>query len=255
MADENAWVVDLVIQFMHSPSWNEPVNSFISQKCTLFDNFEEENRHEYIEVHHEFRGLIDNLLAAHLLQVDISPEDFENIVLQSNFAEDQRMERIASQLAAAEDFLSFKSMMIEHHIKIQQQAEGNFSGISPEEEHAANDAAIAAAIAADAAAADEAAARERADAAAALAIAKAMQDAEQASKQPPPAPPQAAPAAPSSPTRIVAVDSAPSAEQEHAFASAGGVYGRGCLSQAKKPAGNEKAAAIRKALLSGLRPK
>eukprot|EP00933_Yihiella_yeosuensis_P045383 TRINITY_DN4074_c1_g5_i1.p1 TRINITY_DN4074_c1_g5~~TRINITY_DN4074_c1_g5_i1.p1 ORF type:complete len:258 (-),score=102.45 TRINITY_DN4074_c1_g5_i1:106-879(-) len=250
----SAWMVDMVIQFMHSPSWNEPINSFISEKCIGFDNFQEENRHEYVEVHNEFRGLIDNLLTAHLLQVDISPEQFEQELLQSGLSEDPRMQRIVSQLSAAEDFLSFKTMMLEHHIKMQQKAEGTWNGAA-EEESAANDAAIAAAIAADAAAAEEAAAAlaqadlEAAEAARAAKVAAAQEAAEAMS-----AAPSAPSAPPKPPSPSAAAGPAPSAEQERAFASAGGVYGRGAMPQAKKPAGNEKAAAIRKALLQGLKP-
>lgn len=34
-------------------------------------------KHEYMECHQEFSGLVESLLAAHLLEVDIAPEDFE----------------------------------------------------------------------------------------------------------------------------------------------------------------------------------
>eukprot|EP00437_Effrenium_voratum_P040467 CAMPEP_0181483608 /NCGR_PEP_ID=MMETSP1110-20121109/45517_1 /TAXON_ID=174948 /ORGANISM="Symbiodinium sp., Strain CCMP421" /LENGTH=132 /DNA_ID=CAMNT_0023609341 /DNA_START=45 /DNA_END=439 /DNA_ORIENTATION=- len=128
-AEDNAWLVDMIIQFMHSPSWNDPINAFIAERCTSFDNFEEEMKHEYMELHNEFRGLVDNLLTAHLLEVDISPEDFEKQVMESGLAQDERMQRLVSQLVAA--------------VKMQQEAEGNFRGMSPEEERAANDAAIA----------------------------------------------------------------------------------------------------------------
>eukprot|EP00440_Ansanella_granifera_P016017 gb/GFBE01017401.1/.p1 GENE.gb/GFBE01017401.1/~~gb/GFBE01017401.1/.p1 ORF type:complete len:246 (+),score=86.37 gb/GFBE01017401.1/:1-738(+) len=239
---DNAWLVDMVIQFMHSPTWNEPLNGFIAEKCVMFDNFEEEMKHEYVEVHNEFRGLVDNLLTAHLLQVDIAPDDFEKQVLESGLSEDPRMQRVVSQLIAAEDFMAFKNMMVDHHIKMQQKAEGNYSGLTEEEERAANDAAIAAAIAADAAAAEAAAAEE---AAAAAAAAGAPAPAAPAAPAPPTAPAPAAPAGPS-----------PSAEEERAFGAAGGSYGRAAIpAGGKKPATNEKAAAIRKALLGGLRPK
>ncbi|CAE8705489.1 unnamed protein product [Polarella glacialis] len=251
---DSAWLVDMVIQFMHSPTWNDPLNAFISEKCVMFDNFQDENKHEYVEVHNEFRGLIDNLLTAHLLQVDIQPEDFEKQILESDLAQDPRMQRVVSQLIAAEDFVSFKTMMLDHHIKMQQQVEGNWSGVSAEEEDAANDAAIAAAIAADAAAVEEAAFLQEAASAAEAARIGAEQDrldqevAPAATGPLPPVPPasQAAPA-PSSPQRASEVSA--SAAQERSFVAAGGTYGRGSMPTAKKPATNEKAAAIRQELL------
>ncbi|CAJ1355983.1 unnamed protein product [Effrenium voratum] len=229
-AEDNAWLVDMIIQFMHSPSWNDPINAFIAERCTSFDNFEEEMKHEYMELHNEFRGLVDNLLTAHLLEVDISPEDFEKQVMESGLAQDERMQRLVSQLVAAEDFLAFKDLMLQHHMKMQQEAEGNFRGMSPEEERAANDAAIAAAIAADASTMEEQAAAAAGGA---------------------PAPAEAAP--PAAPTPV-APPPAPTAAEERAFGAAGGSYGRAALGAGRKPAGNEKAAAIRKALCSAMRP-
>lgn len=257
---DSAWLVDAVVQFMRSPSWNEPLQGFISEKCILFDNFEEENRHEYVEIHNEFKSLIDNLLAAHLLEVDIAPEEFEQQVLQSGLAEDPRLQKVFGQLMAAEDFMTFKTMMVEQHAKMQSQAESNFKtgpGLSEEEERLANDAAIAAAIAADAAAEEEAE-RARAEAAAAAAASAAVSSATAPAAGSAGAPrlqvapvaglavPAAVPAGPAQP---------PTEEQERAFGAGGGFYGRAALGAgAKKPATNEKAAAVRKALLSGLRP-
>ena len=137
------------------------------------------------------------------------------------------------QLIAAEDFLEFRNMMLRQHMKMQQEAEGNYQGMTAEEEQAANDAAIAAAIAADASSMEEQqAAAESIHAAPAAGSA--------------PAPPAASSAGPPGP--------APTAVQERAFGAAGGSYGRAVIASAKKPASNEKAAAIRKALVNGLRP-
>lgn len=234
MADEdNAWLVDMIVQFVNSPSWNEPIDAYVAEKCLIFDNLEEEMKHEYMECHQEFGGLVESLLAAHLLEVDITPEDFERQVMESGLKDDERMQRVVLQLIAAEDFLEFRNMMLRQHMKMQQEAEGNYQGMTAEEEQAANDAAIAAAIAADASSMEEQqAAAESIHAAPAAGSA--------------PAPPAASSAGPPGP--------APTAVQERAFGAAGGSYGRAVIASAKKPASNEKAAAIRKALVNGLRP-
>merc|ERR1712107_823406 len=97
---------------------------------TKFDNFQEENKHEYVEVHLEFKNLVDSLLTAHLLEVDIDPEEFEKKVFESGLAEDPRLQQIVSQLTAAEDFMVFKNMMVENHERLQSQAEATFKEVT-----------------------------------------------------------------------------------------------------------------------------
>ena len=40
-AEDPAWLVDMIIQFVSSPSWNEPINSFVAEKCVIFDNLDD----------------------------------------------------------------------------------------------------------------------------------------------------------------------------------------------------------------------
>mmetsp|Transcript_13596 Transcript_13596/g.29944 ORF Transcript_13596/g.29944 Transcript_13596/m.29944 type:complete len:235 (-) Transcript_13596:109-813(-) len=227
-AGDSTWLVDMIVGFMHSPSWREPLSAFVNEKCTSFDNFQEENKHEYVEVHKEFKSLVDDLLTAHLLEVDMMPEDFEKQCMEAGLQNDPRLQQVVSQLAAAEDFVSFKNMMVQHHIDQQRAAEETFKELSSE----------------------DTAAREAAEIAAAL---KASSEATEA--QASPARAQAASQAASSTGLAVAVP-APTAAEERAFGAAGGAYGRAAMpSGQRKPQCTEKASAIRKALCSALKPK
>lgn len=211
---DNAWLVDMVVQFMHSPSWNHELSRFMDEKCLLFDNFQEENRHEYLEAHNEFKSLVDSLLAAHLLEVDITPETFEQQCVEAGLVDDPHMQQVLGQLLAAEDFLVFKQMMVDRHLAMQAQAEQTYKEMAGEAQTA-------------------------------QAVATCVE----------------APAATSAPTAVAPAPSPqgvpvlPSAMEERRFGAAGGAYGRAALSGARKPASNEKAAAIRKALCSAIRPK
>eukprot|EP00927_Polykrikos_kofoidii_P058084 TRINITY_DN52410_c0_g1_i1.p1 TRINITY_DN52410_c0_g1~~TRINITY_DN52410_c0_g1_i1.p1 ORF type:complete len:254 (-),score=74.77 TRINITY_DN52410_c0_g1_i1:63-749(-) len=222
-SNDNTWLVDMVVQFMRSPTWKKPLNDFIGEKCTMFDNFQEENKHEYVEVHQEFKTLVDDLLAAHLLELDISPEVFEQQCLESNLIDDPRMKQIVDKLAAADNFLSFKQMMIDAHTNKQLQAEATL-----QDENAAHAAAVAAAA--------EEEEEELARRVAAMSAA---------------APQDAAPStAPSG-----SIVPQPTAAEERSFGAGGGFYGRAQMGAAKKPASNEKASAIRQALFQACRPK
>eukprot|EP00416_Gambierdiscus_australes_P033432 CAMPEP_0171108968 /NCGR_PEP_ID=MMETSP0766_2-20121228/69972_1 /TAXON_ID=439317 /ORGANISM="Gambierdiscus australes, Strain CAWD 149" /LENGTH=228 /DNA_ID=CAMNT_0011570601 /DNA_START=56 /DNA_END=742 /DNA_ORIENTATION=- len=217
---QHTMLVDMLVQFTNLPSWNQPLTEFINEKCVLFDNFQEENKHEYVEVHNEFKHLIDNLLTAHLLEVDIDPEAFEKELASSDVAEDARFKQVVSQLMAAEDFVLFKQMMIDNHCNMQAQAETTYKEVSEVDEQTRIAAAVGAASAAEAAGAGQA-------------VGGAAQ------------PPK--PASPAKP---------PTAHEERAFGAAGGAYGRASMpTSPKKHAGTEKAEAIRKALCSAARPK
>lgn len=219
----------MMISIMHAQTWNEPLTAFIAQKCTMFDNFEEENKHEYVQVHNEFKSLVDNLLAAHLLEVDIMPEEFEKQLVESGLVDDPRLQQVVQQLMAAEDFMTFKTMMVERHTTMQQQAEANFVAMAATEDE------IAAQRAAFEAQAAETAARTA----------------------PAAAPTYAAPsaAAPPMPAASAAMTT-PSISQERAFGAAGGSYGRAQMPTGHQaPASKQKADAIRKALVGALKPR
>lgn len=235
-----AWLVDMVVQFMKSPSWNDPLVAFIDEKCTLFDNFAEECRHEEVEIHNTYKNLVDDLLTAHLLEVDMEPEDFEKACAEAKLAEDPRFQQVIKKLDAVEDFVKFKQMMIDAHIKQQTQAEATYKEVTDAE------AAAAVAVA-------EAADREEAERAAAVAAVAAAEAAAVPDMEPTAAAPAAAPA----PAPAVKADPSkvPTAQDERAFGAAGGSYGRASMATGPKKAGsNEKASAIRKALMNSVRP-
>jgi len=214
-APDNSWLIDMMITIMHSNTWNEPLTGFITDKCMLFDNFEEENKHAYMEVHNEFKILVDNLLAAHLIEVDIMPEEFEKQLIESGLIEDPRLQQVVGQLMAAEDFMTFKTMMVERHTSMQMQAMSNYQDMATSEDVAAIQAA--------------------------------------GGMMPTYAPAAAVAAAPMPASSTGAVATPPSMQQERAFGAGGGFYGRAAIPGSTAPASKEKADAIRKALVGGLR--
>jgi hypothetical protein len=224
MAD-NTWLIDMMVGIMHNPTWNEPLSAFINEKCVLFDNFEEENRHEYMIAQRDFKCLVDNLLAAHLLEVDISPEEFEKQCIESGLVEDPRLQQVVNQLMAAEDFMTFKNMMVERHMSLQQQAESNYTMLTTDA--TAGDAALAASMAAE--------------------MGQGI--------------PSSAPSAQPTYQAVAPVPSpmpvsTPSVEAERKFGAGGGFYGRAAMPSGNSgPPSKEKADAIRKALSGALRPK
>eukprot|EP00746_Dinoflagellata_sp_MGD_P118882 gnl/MRDRNA2_/MRDRNA2_54931_c0_seq1.p1 gnl/MRDRNA2_/MRDRNA2_54931_c0~~gnl/MRDRNA2_/MRDRNA2_54931_c0_seq1.p1 ORF type:complete len:228 (+),score=66.61 gnl/MRDRNA2_/MRDRNA2_54931_c0_seq1:82-765(+) len=222
---DNKWLVEFVLQFMQSPSFNDPLQAFVDEKCSSFDDFEEENKLEYQELHNEFKNLVDNLLAAHLLEVDVSPEDFEQKILNAGLADNPALASVMSKLLAAEDFIVFKGLMVDKHAEKQMQALSMLKDTSE-------------------------------DFAAAQAL-QAVENAEQPSNA-------GSLAALRSQVNQAAASSEsvslmmPTAEQERKFMAGGGSYGRATAPSAKTGQGNtrnSKASVVRQSLVSALKPR
>ena len=52
-------------EFLQSPLWKNPIISFVEEKCSVFENTEE-NRLEYTEIHKQFKQLVEQKLEAYI---------------------------------------------------------------------------------------------------------------------------------------------------------------------------------------------
>merc|ERR1719277_1072912 len=90
-----SWLTDYVVQFLVGPSWTGPIEQFIDERCVFFDlPNPDDNKLEYTEIHNEFKQLVDSLIAAALVDVDVTPEAFA-AAFEANAAIDPRLETIA----------------------------------------------------------------------------------------------------------------------------------------------------------------
>jgi hypothetical protein len=112
------WLEDYVLQFVKSRTWADPIETFIADKCSIFDvQSIEENKLEYTIVHEEFKEMVESLLVAHLVDVDVSPEQFATAFESSIAAakSDSALNAVVSQIVSVGDFIAFKEMMIARH--------------------------------------------------------------------------------------------------------------------------------------------
>eukprot|EP00746_Dinoflagellata_sp_MGD_P070633 gnl/MRDRNA2_/MRDRNA2_28894_c0_seq1.p1 gnl/MRDRNA2_/MRDRNA2_28894_c0~~gnl/MRDRNA2_/MRDRNA2_28894_c0_seq1.p1 ORF type:complete len:542 (+),score=158.31 gnl/MRDRNA2_/MRDRNA2_28894_c0_seq1:88-1713(+) len=119
VADQE-WLADYIIGFLKSPSWVTPVMEYIEQHCVIFDT-EAENKLEYTVKHNEFRALIDGLLAAHLLEVSIGEEEFQQFI-HDGLVNKSLHHILVEQLLSVDDFETFKAMMVQKNKQLQMQA-------------------------------------------------------------------------------------------------------------------------------------
>lgn len=131
------WLGDYVVAFLKSPSWTSPIEAFIRANVSVFNGSDlEDNKLEYTSLHTAFKNLIESLLAAHLLDVDVSPDEFAEI-FEACCWNDARLEPVAAQLASVDDFLVFKRMMMARY-----QAEKKLAVSADLVEHPVDTAAL-----------------------------------------------------------------------------------------------------------------
>eukprot|EP00438_Fugacium_kawagutii_P009081 Skav214871 [mRNA] locus=scaffold3187:25791:26483:+ [translate_table: standard] len=124
---ENAWLVDMLVEMVSSPSWNEridAIDAFVVQKRMELDLLLESCKLEFMQEWYAECAL----LVKGLVEVDMTTEDFKNQVMESCLKDDEGMQRVVLLLSAAEDFLEFQNMM---------QATEEHGGMTAEEERLA----------------------------------------------------------------------------------------------------------------------
>ncbi|KFB43317.1 AGAP003401-PA-like protein [Anopheles sinensis] len=151
MAEDNSWVFDSLVCFLHGPVWNAPLQTFIEDKSIIFDpNLQpDESNPEYRKVHDEYKNLVDYMLGSFMEEMQITPEQFEFACLEgrhvanlgsggvpraasasaatsSGEGEDRNTfsfhQGLFQQIWAANDIRIFIRMMVQRNVELQLQA-------------------------------------------------------------------------------------------------------------------------------------
>ncbi|VVC96429.1 unnamed protein product [Leptidea sinapis] len=127
--DNNAWVFDSLIGFLHGPIWNVPLQTFIEEKSLPFEPTEDGevfDREEYKKIHDDYKNLVDVMLGSFMDDIGISADQFEAACklsahdlagLPSYFHK-----RLFEQIWAANDYEMFVKMMTHKNVELQLQA-------------------------------------------------------------------------------------------------------------------------------------
>eukprot|EP01012_Entosiphon_sulcatum_P035562 TRINITY_DN45154_c0_g1_i1.p1 TRINITY_DN45154_c0_g1~~TRINITY_DN45154_c0_g1_i1.p1 ORF type:complete len:399 (-),score=104.99 TRINITY_DN45154_c0_g1_i1:48-1196(-) len=171
------WLFDTITQFLRSPVWTHPIQTFIDENCIVFDSAEE-NALGFTQVHQAFRDLVDKILGDQLGEFGISPEQF--VAACENSQNKELHALVTEYILALDDFQTFKRMMEKRNVELELEAlrglKWNDSDEAPKSEE---DPELAAAIAASMLDTDYASKQlemEQAELAHALAISLALEE-------------------------------------------------------------------------------
>ncbi|CAJ1408989.1 unnamed protein product [Effrenium voratum] len=94
----------------------------MDERCIIFED-EEENKLEYTVCHNEYKDLTDNLWVAHLMEIDVTNEQFEQFC-QTGLSTNPMLHKVlVEQLLSVDDFLIFKAMMTKRNADLYREAE------------------------------------------------------------------------------------------------------------------------------------
>ncbi|XP_067241600.1 cilia- and flagella-associated protein 36 [Chanodichthys erythropterus] len=119
MADDSEWVLESVAGFLSSPDWLIPLAEFMENKCSVFDD-EDENKLTYTEIHQQYKQLVERLLETHMQEVGISEQQFLRAC--SSFSSSRALQAVFQPVLATDDFQMFRSLMVQKNMELQLQA-------------------------------------------------------------------------------------------------------------------------------------
>ncbi|XP_060943325.1 cilia- and flagella-associated protein 36 isoform X3 [Limanda limanda] len=121
MAEEDwDWVVESIVGYLGSPEWVVPVTNFMENRCTVFDD-EDENKLSYTEIHQQYKKLVEKLLENYMEEVGINEQQFLD-ACSSPFAKSQTLQSVFQPVLATDDFQMFRSLMVQKNMELQLQA-------------------------------------------------------------------------------------------------------------------------------------
>lgn len=118
--DDSEWVVESIVGYLGSPEWVVPVTDFMENKCTVFDD-EDENKLSYTEIHQQYKKLVEKLLETYMQEVGINEQQFLD-ACTSPFARSKTLQAVFQPVLATDDFQMFRSLMVQKNMELQLQA-------------------------------------------------------------------------------------------------------------------------------------
>ncbi|XP_062375812.1 cilia- and flagella-associated protein 36 isoform X2 [Sardina pilchardus] len=120
MAEDSEWVLESIAGYLGSPEWVIPVTDFMENKCTVFDD-EDENKLTYTEIHQQYKELVEKLLENYMQEVGINDQQFVE-ACASPFAKSKALQGVFQPVLATDDFQMFRSLMVQKNMELQLQA-------------------------------------------------------------------------------------------------------------------------------------
>lgn len=116
-SEDNDWIFDYVLQFLNSETFDAAVMDFVDEKCSVFDN-EDENKLVYSEIHIEFKDHVEAVLTSNLENLGLTSEIFFQACVSGRNSRNVN-KAVYDKVIAMDDFLTFKKIMVKRNTELE----------------------------------------------------------------------------------------------------------------------------------------
>lgn len=118
--EDTSWIVEGIVEYLSSPTWNVPILNFVESQCGSFTH-SEESSFEHTEIHKKYKALVEQLIGAYMKELEITEKQFSSACSPTN-RDIAQMHRNFEYIWAADDFLIFKRLMASHNVRLEKEA-------------------------------------------------------------------------------------------------------------------------------------
>ncbi len=101
-----------MLQYLACPVWKAPIQQFIDQNCSEFENTEE-NKFAYTDVHNRFKALVDGQLERLLDEIGVSGDQLLAVVQKG--LKHKRHSKFFEQIIIIDNFMAIKGLMLKRN--------------------------------------------------------------------------------------------------------------------------------------------
>jgi len=113
------WALEYIYEFIDSPVWRDPVQSYIDEYCIVFDR-EEEMTHVQNMIYRRFNSIIEELIERYIHSIGISTQQF--LISLTGGGKKRLTKQILEFILCFDDFIAFKNMMRNRNLELEQEA-------------------------------------------------------------------------------------------------------------------------------------
>jgi len=116
---EYDWALEYINEFIDSPVWRDPVQSYIDENCIVFDG-EEEMTHVQNMIYRRFNRIIEELIERYIHSIGLSTQQF--LTSLTGGGKKRLTKQILEFILCYDDFIAFKNMMRTRNLELEQEA-------------------------------------------------------------------------------------------------------------------------------------
>jgi len=116
---EYDWALDYINEFVDSPLWRNPVQSYIDENCFFFQG-KDEIQHSQYDIHKGFTELIEKIIVKYVHSIGLTTGQFVTAI--SSGGKQRLSQKIIKFIMCFDDLNVFREMMYSRNVELEGKA-------------------------------------------------------------------------------------------------------------------------------------